>query len=141
MTLTNIELKHAQSNQHLVLLGVVDRSGRCNCTIYSALGKCLATRVYNKERKRVSNVLYGPCNMCSESHAPGIQTLTNESADSNNELWAWPQVQTNTSAIAAENANRSRSQTSVHEESSIKLTKNAPICRSPEKNRVFSDLV
>ena len=37
-------------------------------------------RVYNKERKRVSNALYGPCNMCSESHAPGIQTLTNKSA-------------------------------------------------------------
>ena len=37
-------------------------------------------RVYNKERKRVSNELYGPCNMCSESHAPEIQTLTNESA-------------------------------------------------------------
>ena len=39
----------------------------------------LKTRVYN-ERKRVSNALYGPCNMCSESHTPGIQTLTNESA-------------------------------------------------------------
>ena len=37
-------------------------------------------RVYNKERKRVSNALYGLCNMCSESHVPGIQTLTNESA-------------------------------------------------------------
>ena len=33
-------------------------------------------RVYNKERK---NALYGPCNMCLESHMPGIQTLTNES--------------------------------------------------------------
>ena len=40
----------------------------------------LISRVYNKERKRVSNTLYDPCNMCSESHVPGIQTLTNESA-------------------------------------------------------------
>ena len=40
----------------------------------------IQARVYNKERKRVSNALYGPCNMCLESHAPGIQTLTNESA-------------------------------------------------------------
>ena len=47
--------------------------------------------------------------------------------DSNNELWAWPRLQTNTSAIAAENASRSRYKTSVHEESSIKLTKNASI--------------
>ena len=60
--------------------------------------------------------------------------------DSNNKLWAWPQVQPNASAIAAGNANRSRYKTSIHEESSIKLTKNASICRSPEKNRVFSDL-
>ena len=52
--------------------------------------------------------------------------------DSNNELWACPRVQTNASAIAPENANRSRYKTSVHEESSIKLTKNASICRSPE---------
>ncbi len=47
--------------------------------------------------------------------------------DSNNDLCAWPRVQTNTSAIAAENASRSRYKTSVHEESSIKLTKNASI--------------
>ena len=60
--------------------------------------------------------------------------------DSTNELWAWPRVQTNVSAIAAENASRSRYKTSVHEESSIKLTKKASICHSPEKNRVFSDL-
>ena len=60
--------------------------------------------------------------------------------DSNNELWVWPRVQPNASAVAAENANRSRYKTSVHEESSIKLMKNASICRSPEKNRVFSDL-
>ena len=61
--------------------------------------------------------------------------------DSNNEIWAWPRVQTNASAIAAENTSRSRyTETSVHEESSIKLSKNASIHRSPEKNRVFSDL-
>ena len=59
--------------------------------------------------------------------------------DSNNELWAWPRVQTNASAIAAENTNKLRYKTSVHEESSIKLTKNASICRSPEKN-LFNDL-
>ena len=37
------------------------------------------TRVYNKEEKRVLNALYGPCKMFSESHASGIQILTNES--------------------------------------------------------------
>ena len=41
--------------------------------------------------------------------------------NSNNELWAWPRVQTNASAIAAENASRLRYKTSIHEESSIKL--------------------
>ena len=39
----------------------------------------LLTRVYNKEEKRVSNMLYAPCKMFSESHTPGIQTLTYES--------------------------------------------------------------
>ena len=34
--------------------------------------------IHNKEEKRVSNVLYALCKMFSESHAPGIQTLTNE---------------------------------------------------------------
>ena len=38
------------------------------------------SRVYNKEEKRVSNALYAVCKMFSESHVPGIQTLTNESA-------------------------------------------------------------
>ena len=60
--------------------------------------------------------------------------------DSNNELWAWPRVQINVSAIAAENASRSQYKVSVHEESSVKLMKNASIHHSPEKNRVFSDL-
>ena len=40
----------------------------------------IVSRVYNKEEKRVSNALYALCKMFSESHAPGIQTLTNESA-------------------------------------------------------------
>ena len=40
----------------------------------------LIPRVYNKEEKRVSNALYVPYKMFSESHAPGIQTLSNESA-------------------------------------------------------------
>ena len=49
-------------------------------------------------------MLYGPCNMCLENHTPGIQTLTNESSRlKKNGLWAWPRVQTNASAIAAEN--------------------------------------
>ena len=38
------------------------------------------TRVYSKEEKGVSNVLYAPCKVFSESHTPGIQTLTNEGA-------------------------------------------------------------
>ena len=39
----------------------------------------VTSRVYNKEEKRVSNALYALCKMFSESHTPGIQTLTNES--------------------------------------------------------------
>ena len=40
----------------------------------------IISRVCNKEGKRVSNALYTPCEMFSESHVPGIQTLTNENA-------------------------------------------------------------
>ena len=42
----------------------------------------LVSRVYNREEKRVSNALYALCKMLmfSESHMPGIQTLTNENA-------------------------------------------------------------
>ncbi len=40
---------------------------------------CIPPRVYNKEKKRVLNVLYAPCKMFSESHMPEIQTLMNES--------------------------------------------------------------
>ena len=36
-------------------------------------------RVCNKEEKRVTNTLYALCRMFSESHLPGIQTLTTES--------------------------------------------------------------
>ena len=43
--------------------------------------------------------------------------------DSNNELWAWPRVQTNMSAIAAENVSRLRYKTSFHEESTINSRK------------------
>ena len=74
---------------------------------------------------------------CSESHAPGIQTLTNERSIQITNYGAWPLLQTNASVIAAENASRSRHKTSVHEESSIKLTKNASIGRSSrEKSSV-----
>ena len=37
-------------------------------------------RINNKEGKRVSNALYTPYKMFSESHTSGIQKLTNESA-------------------------------------------------------------
>ena len=40
----------------------------------------IIARVNNKGGKRVSNALYVPYKMFSESHAPGIQKLTNESA-------------------------------------------------------------
>ena len=40
----------------------------------------IISRVNNKERNRVLNALYTPYKMFSESHAPGIQKLTNESA-------------------------------------------------------------
>ena len=37
-------------------------------------------RVHNKVEKRVLNALYALSKMLSESHVPGIQTLTNENA-------------------------------------------------------------
>ena len=91
-------------------------------------------RVNNKERKRVSNVLYTPYEMFSESHAPGIQKLTNESA-----RFKWYVVGVASSAsqgeaISTENASRSQHKTSVHEESSTKLMKNASILISSKKN-------
>ena len=48
MTLTYIELEYAQSNQHIVLLVVVDRRGRYSHMICSACGECLALR--NKQK-------------------------------------------------------------------------------------------
>ena len=38
------------------------------------------SKINNKEGKRVSNALYTSYKMFSESQAPGIQKLTNESA-------------------------------------------------------------
>ena len=57
--------------------------------------------------------------------------------DSNGTLWAWPRVQANASAISTESTStstsRSQYKTSVYEESSIKLTKNASILLSSKK--------
>jgi hypothetical protein len=53
--------------------------------------------------------------------------------DSNSELWAWSRVQANASAISTENASRSQYKTSIHEESSLKHTKNASVLSNPEK--------
>ena len=50
--------------------------------------------------------------------------------NSNGTLWAWPQVQANASMILTENASRSQYKMNIHEESSIKLTKNASILNS-----------
>ena len=101
----------------------------------------ILSRVNNKEGKRVSNALYTPYKMFSESHAPGIQKLTNQSARFNGTLWAWPRVQANASAILTESTSRSQYyKTSVYEESSIKLIKNASILLSFKKNQVFSPL-
>ena len=64
----------------------------------------------------------------SESHVPGIQKLTNESIRFK---WyivgnaAWPRVHANASTILTESTSRSKYKMSVHEESSIKLMKNA----------------
>ena len=60
--------------------------------------------------------------------------------NSNGTLWAWPQVQANASAISTKNASRSQYKTNVHEESSIKLMKNASIPHRSKKNQVFSPL-
>ena len=55
-----------------------------NCTYQSKITAMtyytLTPRVNNKEEKRVSNALYTPYKMFSESHAPGIQKSTNQSA-------------------------------------------------------------
>ena len=40
----------------------------------------IISRVNNKEEKRVSNALYSPYKMFTESHVPGIQKWTNQSA-------------------------------------------------------------
>ena len=52
MNHANTEKTHAayveQSDQHVVLLGVVDRCGGCNCAICNAHGKCLALRSRSK---------------------------------------------------------------------------------------------
>jgi hypothetical protein len=62
--------------------------------------------------------------------------------NSNSQLWAWPRVQANASTILTENAGRLQYRTSVHEESCIKVTKNASntILHRFDKNRVFSPL-
>ena len=39
----------------------------------------IKSKINDKEGKRVSNVLYTPNKIFSESHVPGIQKLTNES--------------------------------------------------------------
>ena len=68
-----------------------------------------STRVYNK--RRVSNALYVPCKMFSESHSQGIKKLTNENTQFKNLLWAWPRVQANdstTSENAIQNKRSSR---------------------------------
>ena len=44
-TVTNNELEHAQSNRHMVLLGVVDRRGRYRfIVLVQTCGECLASR-------------------------------------------------------------------------------------------------
>ena len=66
-----------------------------------------------------------------ESHAPRIQKLTNESTQ-----FKWyivgvaSSASTNASMILTENASRSQYKMNIHEESSIKLTKNASILNS-----------
>ena len=49
----------------------------CVCVCVCVCAYAYASRVYSKEE---SNVLYALCKMFSESHVPGIQTLTNENA-------------------------------------------------------------
>ena len=100
----------------------------------------ILSRVTNKEGKRVSNALYTPHEMFSESHAPGIQKLTNESAP-----FKWYVVGVASSAgqrkaILTESASRSQHKMSVHKESSIKLMKNATILLSSKKFQAFSTL-
>ena len=53
------------------------------------------------------------------------------------QLWAWPWVYTDASAIATENASRSRYKVSIREESIVKLTKNASILYNLEKKSEY----
>ena len=81
------------------------------------------SRVDNKEGKGVSNARYGLCEFL-ESHARGIQVLTDQSA-----RFKQPKVGVVSSTCY---------KPSVHRESSIELTKSASILHSPEKNRIRS---
>ena len=67
-----------------------------------------------------------------KSHTRSLK-FTNENART---LWAWPRVQSNTSMKMR--ADHNVQLMSIHEESSIRLTKNASILHSSKKNQVFS---
>ena len=69
-----------QGAPYSVLIPTCTSHTRKKITLRVRISKLLEPRVYNKEEKRVSSVLYGPCKTFSESHVPGIQTLTNENA-------------------------------------------------------------
>ena len=53
--------------------------------------------------------------------------------DSNDQLWVWPQMQANVSAIATENASRSRYKPSAHEESGVKSQETPLFFEVPRK--------
>ena len=98
----------------------------------------ILSRVNNKERKRVSNELYTPYEMFSESHAPGIKKSTNESARFKWYIVGVASSASQREAISTESASRSQYETSVREESSIKLMKGASILLNSKKNQLFS---
>ena len=79
--------------------------------------------------------------MISECHASGIQILTNQSTRFKQPIMGVIlSAITNMSKIVTENTGRLRYKLSVHQESGIKVTKNAAIPHNLKKNRVFSAL-
>ena len=88
---------------------------------------------FRKEEKRVSNALYALCKMFSESHVPGIQTLTNESAGFKSLILG---MASSASMISSENDRRTRYKVSIRVESIKKIVKNAYTFHIQEKNSV-----
>ena len=86
------------------------------------------------------NVLYTPYKMFLESHAPGIQKVDQCECSIQMVRCRRGLECKLTRVILTKTVSSPQYKTSVYEESSIKLMKNAFILLSSEKNQVFSPL-